>query len=71
MPKVVITNADTEVMESATAIFTTSMHLINQNFILQIIRDVLFPYKKRIDFDFNLVNAKIEEALVEVDKINF
>lgn len=29
LPKVVITNADSEVMESATAIFTTSMHLIN------------------------------------------
>ena len=71
LPKVVITNADAEVMEAISTVFTTSMHLINQNFVLQTIRDVLFPFKKRIDFDLNMVNAKVEEAIVETDKVNF
>ena len=71
LPKTLITNADPELMEAATSVFTTSGHLINQNYVLQAIRDVLFPFKKRIDFDFNMVNAKVEEAIVECDQINF
>lgn len=71
MPKVLITNSDPELMDAALIVFTSSMHLINQNFVLQAIRDVLFPFKKRIDFDFNMVNAKVEEAIVESDQINF
>jgi hypothetical protein len=31
----------------------------------------LFPYRKRLDFDYNLVNGKVEEIVVEVDQILF
>jgi hypothetical protein len=71
LPKTLITNADPELMDAALLVFTTSGHLINQNFVLTAIRDVLFPFKKRIDFDFNMVNAKVEEAIVECDQLNF
>jgi len=33
-------------------------------------KDLLFPYRKRVDFDFNLVNSKIEEIIVETDPFN-
>lgn len=28
---------------------------------------MLFPYRKRIDFDFNMVTSRIEEIVVEID----
>lgn len=34
LPKTLITNADPELMEAATSVFTTSGHLINQNYVL-------------------------------------
>jgi hypothetical protein len=34
-------------------------------------KDLLFPYRKRVDFDFNLVTNRIEEIVVEIDPHNY
>jgi hypothetical protein len=47
------------------------MHIVNQNFVLTQIKEVLFPYRRRGDFDFNLVVTKFEEIVVEVDPLQF
>ena len=60
IPSVVITNLDAEVIEAEQAIFTTSLHLINQHFFLTAVKDILFPFRKRVDFDYNHVIAKSE-----------
>jgi hypothetical protein len=55
-PKVVVTNLDPEVVEALVITFTTSIHIINQNFLLSAVKEILFPYRRRSDFDFNLVS---------------
>lgn len=66
-----ITNLDPEVIEAEQAVFTTSIHVISQHFFLSAVKDVLFPYRKRVDFDYNHVISKTEEIVVEVDQIFF
>jgi len=39
--------------------------------MLATVKDLLHPFRKRIDFDFNAVNSKLEELLVEADQIYF
>jgi hypothetical protein len=41
--------------------------MVSQHYFLAAIKDVLFQYRKRLDFDYNLVNNKVEEIVVEVD----
>lgn len=71
LPSVVITNMDQDVIEAEQAIFTTSIHIISQHFFLSAIKDTLFPFRKRIDFDYNHVIAKTEQIVVEVDQVFF
>jgi hypothetical protein len=47
------------------------MHIVNQNFLLAAVKEVLFPYRRRSDFDFNLVASRVEEIVVETDQLNF
>lgn len=35
------------------------------------LKDTLFPYRKRLDFDYNLVISKIEEMLITSCKDTF
>lgn len=66
-----VTNLDPEVIEAQASCFTTSMHLINQNFLLSALKEVLFPYRRRADFDFNFAAMKFEELVVEIDALAF
>jgi hypothetical protein len=66
-----VTNLDPEVVEAQAVTFTTSMHLVNQNYLLSAVKEVLFPFRRRSDFDFNLVNCKLEELVVETDVLRF
>jgi len=71
LPSVVITNLDVEVIEAEQTVFTTSIHLVSQHFFLAAVKDVLFPYRKRVDFDYNHVISRTEQIVVEVDQIFF
>lgn len=71
LPAVVITNLDPEVIEAEQTVFTTAIHMVSQHFFLSAVKDVLFPYRKRVDFDYNHVISKTEAIVVEVDQIFF
>jgi hypothetical protein len=58
-------------IDAEQAVFPTSIHMVNQHFLLSSVKDVLYPYRKRVDFDYNHVLNRIEELVIEVDQIFF
>ena len=71
MPRIVVTNMEIELIEAKNICFPASMHLINQCAVHNQIKDILMMYKKRLDFDFNLVLSRTLDILKEITPHRF
>jgi hypothetical protein len=47
-------------MDAKSDVFTSSMHIISQHFVLLAVKEVLNPYKKRQDFEYLHALEKFE-----------
>ncbi len=73
LPGVLLTSMEPDLLDSKTDAFPTSLHLISQYYLLSSAKDLLSPYKKRLDFDYLQTIDRFERLIQEhfdLDRFN-
>ena len=65
LPTVIVTSLEQDVLDAKADVFSSSLHLVSQYYLLLAAKEALGPYKKRMDFDFMQVQDRFERIVLE------